>query len=233
MVKVQYFDSIQYQYVHKLTASEALLPYIMDNNEDRRVGMLVVWMDEQQIRDDDPLMAITINLSEVLKLTGSETASIDLAHVGFTAATGTAWEKHDILGWHFCEAYECSTSKAKRAEALLDFDYHMQSKIYMTQHLGHSEDSMVHKTYRQPFDKTDKKHPDLHKSDVRSQETDEVNSVHHTFPNTRPWGPPKQHFSTTRTPGSSTAENRATGLGPEYSKIPGTASTLADDFSQI
>ena len=75
-------------------------------------------------------------------------------------------------------------------------------------------------------------HDMYHENDVRSQEHDEVNSVRHTFPDTRPWGAPKSHFSTTRaSAGAAETENRATGLGEPYRKMAGTASGL-DGFAE-
>ena len=73
--------------------------HLQDNNEDRRMGMLVVWIDEAQIKNDDPLLAIAINLSGTLKLTGGETGSVDLAHVGFTVMYTLESEYGKIILW--------------------------------------------------------------------------------------------------------------------------------------
>jgi hypothetical protein len=239
MVKIQYFDQIQhgdYKYVDYMSASSALLPFIMDNNEDRRLGMLVIWMDKG-IEDDVPLMAIPINLAMTLKLEQGE------AFVGFTAATGSFWEKHDLLGWHFCEKEMCETEQHQRAAAIMEFDYHLYSRSYLTGHYGHSEASTVHQTYRKPFDKTRTNgHPNQHSAeghttqydeynmnDVRAQEHDEVGSVHHTIPDTSAWGPPRRHFSK----GSNPDFHKHSGLGPsEYQKVPGTATSL-DNFAEL
>ena len=46
---------------------------------------------------------------------------------GFTAATGRAWQKHDLLSWYWCEDEPCKEVHRK------DFDYHQQSKFYTGQ----------------------------------------------------------------------------------------------------
>lgn len=44
-----------------------LLSYVQDNGEGRRLGTLVVWLDEG-IASDEPLVAVPINLSVLLSL---------------------------------------------------------------------------------------------------------------------------------------------------------------------
>ena len=113
------------------TASEALLPFIKDNGlcrafahvltplsflwtrfvhqfandllfagEGKRIGTLAVYYDD----DDFPILALPINLSVLLKLDQGR------ALLGFTAATGLTWEKHDILSWQCCEEPPCNVS---------------------------------------------------------------------------------------------------------------------------
>ncbi len=62
-------------------ASDSLLPYLKDNGEQKRIGTLVVFLDEG-VASGVPLLALPINLSLLLDL------PIDKAYVGFTASTG-------------------------------------------------------------------------------------------------------------------------------------------------
>ena len=48
-----------------------------------------------------------------------------MATVGFTSSTGSAWEKHDILSWYFCDDHPCTGSDERNK-----FDYHQTSKYY-------------------------------------------------------------------------------------------------------
>ena len=73
--------------------------------------MLVVWYDGG-IASDTPLLALPLNLASVLHLGDTD----ELAFIGFTAATGVAWEKHDILSWFFCEAATCATERARKSK---------------------------------------------------------------------------------------------------------------------
>jgi hypothetical protein len=67
----------------------------MDNDEKRRLGTLAVWLDND--KEDEPTLAIPINISKTLSLDDG------VAFPGFTASTGRSWEKHDILSWYCCE----------------------------------------------------------------------------------------------------------------------------------
>jgi hypothetical protein len=81
MARIAYFDSLQVQYFDKLVASDNLVAYLKDNGEEKRVGTLVVFIDDG-IGTDTPLLAMPINLSLLLDLPQ------DTAFVGFTSATG-------------------------------------------------------------------------------------------------------------------------------------------------
>ena len=115
--KIVYFTEVIFKYLDALVASDTLSPYLKDNGEQKRVGTLVIFMDDG-IENDKPLMAMPINLSLLLNLPG------DKAYVGFTASTGRFYEKHDILAWHFCDQNPCDQGK------LEEFDYHQKSKSY-------------------------------------------------------------------------------------------------------
>lgn len=109
--RIVYFSSLQSQYLSQLVASDSLLPYLLDNGEQKRVGTLVVFVDEG-IDNDVPLMAMPINLSLLLDL------PTDKAFVGFTSSTGRFFAKHDIVSWHFCNEVPCQTVNKR------SFDYH-------------------------------------------------------------------------------------------------------------
>ena len=57
------------------------VPYIKDLSENRRLGTLLVFLDEG-VTSDEPLMALPLNLAVTLDLPD------DQAFVGFTASTG-------------------------------------------------------------------------------------------------------------------------------------------------
>lgn len=119
LVRIAYFGDLKSEYLDQLVASDSLLPYLKDNGEQKRVGTLLVWMDEG-IESDTPLMALPINLSLLLQL------PLDKAYVGFTSATGRFYEKHDILSWVWCDQQPCD------APTKADFDYHQKSKFSST-----------------------------------------------------------------------------------------------------
>lgn len=114
-VKIVYYGYIVQKYFTVLVANERLTPYLKDNGEQKRVGTLVVFIDEG-ITNDEPLMAMPINLSLLLNLPD------DKAFVGFTSATGRFYSKHDILAWHWCDQEPCDSA------ALSEFDYHQTSR---------------------------------------------------------------------------------------------------------
>lgn len=120
LVKIVYYGSLVIKYFNKLVASENLNPYLLDNGEQKRVGTLVVFVDDG-VSNDEPLMAMPINLSLLLNLPD------DKAYVGFTSATGRFYAKHDIVSWHWCDQEPC-LEKTKS-----DFDYHQTSSFSSAQ----------------------------------------------------------------------------------------------------
>ncbi len=116
--RITYYGDLRSKYLDKLVASDSLLEYLKDNGEQKRVGTLLVFLDEG-IATDTPLMALPINLSLLLKL------PLDRAFVGFTSSTGRFYEKHDILSWLWCDQKECDPN----AENTLKYDYHQKSKF--------------------------------------------------------------------------------------------------------
>jgi hypothetical protein len=95
VVKIRYYEELRYEYAPYFSATTNLVGFLKDISEDRRVGTLVVFMDTG-IDSDEPLLAMPINLAATLRLPS------DQAYVGFTASTGRAWQKHDVLGWYYC-----------------------------------------------------------------------------------------------------------------------------------
>lgn len=133
-VQIRYYREIQYQYLDAMTAvPENLSPFLKDANEGRRLGMLVIWLDGG-IAADKPFLAIPINLAAVLALAGDME---EQAYLGFTAATGSAWEKHDVLSWFFCEADSCASKRAVRGSRAVDFDYHLANRYTFSAHTHH------------------------------------------------------------------------------------------------
>lgn len=120
--KIMYFPVVEPSFFDFLVASSSLEKYLLDNGEQKRVGTLVIFLDDG-IDKNEPLMAMPINLSLLLELPD------DKAYVGFTSSTGRFYEKHDILAWHFCDQNPCEKEKMDK------FDYHQQSKSF-SQHLS-------------------------------------------------------------------------------------------------
>jgi hypothetical protein len=117
LVRIAYFSDLRAEYLNYLVASESLLPYLLDNGDQKRIGTLVVCIDDG-VANDVPLMAMPINLSLLLDL------PTDKAFVGFTSSTGRFFEKHDLLSWYFCNEEPCVFDHK------LAFDYHQQSKYF-------------------------------------------------------------------------------------------------------
>jgi len=105
MARICYLPYIATNYFKNMTANENLIKYLKDNGEGRRLGTIVVFIDDG-IEDDVPILAIPLNLSVLLNLSQS------LAYVGFTASTGRKWEKHDILSWSWSNI-KTQTSRSK------------------------------------------------------------------------------------------------------------------------
>ena len=67
LARITYFADLQSKYFDQLVASDSLLPYLNDNGEQKRIGTLVVFLDEG-VETDTPIMALPINLSLLLDL---------------------------------------------------------------------------------------------------------------------------------------------------------------------
>lgn len=125
LVRITYFSDLRAEYLNYLIASESLLPYLLDNGDQKRIGTLVIWIDDG-VASDTPIIAMPINLSLLLDL------PTDKAFVGFTASTGRFFEKHDILSWYFCNEEPCKDHERKQ------FDYHQSSRFYTSEKLRQS-----------------------------------------------------------------------------------------------
>ena len=124
LVRIRYFPSLQTKYFLTMTANANLLPFLKDNAESRRLGTLAVFIDEG-VHNDEPILAIPINLSVLLNLEQNS-----LAYAGFTASTGKSWEKHDVLSWVWCDEGNCD----KPSVNMDKFDYGQESKFFTARH---------------------------------------------------------------------------------------------------
>ena len=94
-VQVRYETELNVNYLSAFSVSYNVLQYVRDLSEGRRIGTLLVFIDDG-IDNDIPCLAVPLNLAVLLQL------EQDVAYVGFTASTGRRWEKHDILSWKYC-----------------------------------------------------------------------------------------------------------------------------------
>ncbi|KAG3193824.1 hypothetical protein PC128_g9896 [Phytophthora cactorum] len=125
VVKIRYYPELKYNYMPYFSATTNLTKFIKDVSEGRRVGTLLVFMDDG-IKNDKPILAIPINLAATLRLDSDE------AFVGFTASTSSSWQKHDVLGWYYCTEPPCLDQYD--TEMTFDFDYNEQSMYSTASH---------------------------------------------------------------------------------------------------
>ena len=137
-VTIRYYEGVVPSLIGTMTAAPELLPWLVDQGEGRRVGTLAVWVDAHKggnetatlrergapLAGKKPLLAVPINLAAALPMDEGT------AWAGFTASTGYAWEKHDILAWYFCEESDCKETRFGRdrhrnatGEMQRDMDY--------------------------------------------------------------------------------------------------------------
>ncbi|KUF81258.1 hypothetical protein AM587_10006541 [Phytophthora nicotianae] len=143
VVKIRYYPELKYNYVPYFSATTNLVKFIKDVSEGRRVGTLLVFMDEG-IKNDKPILAIPINLAATLRLDSDEAFVVHLklnlheVHIlpdfddGFTASTSSSWQKHDVLGWYYCTEPPCLDQYD--TEMTFDFDYNEQSMLSTASH---------------------------------------------------------------------------------------------------
>lgn len=120
--KIAYFRFLKFDLLPFFTGSSSLLQYLKDNGEARRVGTMVVWVDDMS----QPLMAIPINLSLVL-----DNFPQGQSIIGFTSSTGRSWEKHDMLSWYFCEMVDCPRFNQSEAFIQTTVDWHQETVLNM------------------------------------------------------------------------------------------------------
>jgi hypothetical protein len=99
-VRIKYVPYLEHAYLEAMSFNDNLTPYLKDSGDGRSIGTLAIFIDDG-IAANNPILAISVNLSLLLDLPQSS------AFVGFTAATGLKWQKHDILDWNWCELDSC------------------------------------------------------------------------------------------------------------------------------
>jgi hypothetical protein len=87
-VKIRYYNHIEYDFLPYFSATQHLVQYLKDGGEGRRMGTLVVWMDDAE----EPLTAVPVNLNVALRLQEGG------AFIGFTASTGRGKERDGGTG---------------------------------------------------------------------------------------------------------------------------------------
>ncbi|KAG5178746.1 concanavalin A-like lectin/glucanase domain-containing protein [Tribonema minus] len=131
-VEKKYYPYVEMKYAQYFSATDQLKPFLMDNGENRRIGTLVVWVDDGIAAEvDTPLVAIPVNLSILLDVPAADPGGG--VYVGFTAATGRAWAKHDIISWYWCHQNSCEED---RTDKWAQFDFHQTSKYFTTARFG-------------------------------------------------------------------------------------------------
>uniref|UniRef100_A0A7S3K491 Legume lectin domain-containing protein n=1 Tax=Aureoumbra lagunensis TaxID=44058 RepID=A0A7S3K491_9STRA len=122
IVKVVYKPYIDLHYFKNFSVTKNAAKYMLDAGENRRLGILLVWID-QGLNTDIPSIAIPINLPLLLSLPGDSRAFL-----GFTAATGLKWQNHDLLSWYVCDRPDCEAHPSSK-ERNIFIDYHTSSNI--------------------------------------------------------------------------------------------------------
>jgi hypothetical protein len=114
-VRVVYWPHLNYALVPRFTAGAFSASLLRDEGDGRRLGTLAVYVDDlDPLR---PLLATPVNLNTALQLPD------DRAYMGFTAATGSAWQKHDVLDWYFCEVPGCPLMRGALGDPALAVKY--------------------------------------------------------------------------------------------------------------
>lgn len=104
-VRVTYYPYIKYDLMPWFETTSFTTAFMLDAGENRRIGTLAVYYDNMTA----PILAVPMNLNVALTLPE------DQAFVGFTASTGSSWEKHDIIDWYFCESTTCDVLRGDTA----------------------------------------------------------------------------------------------------------------------
>jgi hypothetical protein len=56
------------------------------------------------------ILCVQINLSALLDMSVEPGSGL---YAGFTAATGRAWAKHDVLSWYWCHENSCEEDQTQ------------------------------------------------------------------------------------------------------------------------
>lgn len=129
-LRVVYYPGVRADMLPRFSASTPLLPFLKDGGDGRPLGTLAVYADDgggfeggppppgggPPFNASRPLLALPLNLAAALD------APEDAVWVGFTAATGSAWAKHDVLSWYFCDRPACPALRADAAALLRYYD---------------------------------------------------------------------------------------------------------------
>ncbi|RLN78347.1 hypothetical protein BBJ28_00000507 [Nothophytophthora sp. Chile5] len=115
VVKIRYYTELKYEYVPYFSATTNLVKFIKDVSEGRRVGTLVVFMDEG-IDSDTPLLALPINLAATLRLDSDEAFVVRSERL----LLFSSWQKQDVLGWYYCTKVGAIRSEASNLASLCD-----------------------------------------------------------------------------------------------------------------
>jgi hypothetical protein len=75
----------------KLTINQALSPFLAQD-EFSHIGSLFLYYDDMK----KPLFILPINIKML------QSIDTEKLFMGFTAATGNRWQRHEILSWYFC-----------------------------------------------------------------------------------------------------------------------------------
>lgn len=110
-VKIVYWPYIRYDLVSTFSSSLHAASFLLDEGDDRRIGTLAVYVDD--MTTTNPLLALPININTVLRQGGQGLEN--QVWMGFTAATGNAWQKHDVIDWYFCELPSCPLMRGNPA----------------------------------------------------------------------------------------------------------------------
>jgi hypothetical protein len=115
-VKIVYYPRLKFEFAKYFSGTAHLATFMEDYEESRRIGTLVVYVDDLE---GDPVFALPFNMASALQLNDG------MAFAGFTASTGRNWEKHDILSWYMCEDFRSCSFKLQG-----QLDFHTENKIF-------------------------------------------------------------------------------------------------------
>jgi hypothetical protein len=69
-----------------------------------------------------------INLSALLDMSVEPGSGL---YAGFTAATGRAWAKHDVLSWYWCHENSCEEDQTQEWLEVTSVDVTLRTVVYL------------------------------------------------------------------------------------------------------